>query len=85
MNVPNEEIDSAGEYISLFPEVTHCYQRLPQPNFPYNLYSMLHCTNLRRCEELIEKIVKSIRVNDFKVLYSSKELKKTSMKYFVSG
>lgn len=84
MNIPEEEIEKAGEFISSFSEVTHCYQRSPHPDFLYNLYAMLHCSSLKKCKEFVEEIMGSIKVNYYELLYSNRELKKTSMKYFIS-
>ncbi len=41
-NVPDELITPLGTRISQFPFVTLCYQRPKQPEWPYNLYCMIH-------------------------------------------
>ena len=41
-NVPDELITALGTRISQFPFVTLCYQRPKQPEWPYNLYCMIH-------------------------------------------
>ena len=40
--VPEERIEEVGRIMSEFREVTHCYQRAPQGDWKYNLYTMVH-------------------------------------------
>lgn len=55
-NVPDELITQLGGHISRFPFVTLCYQRPRQPEWPYNLYCMIHgkdrATVLAQLEQL---------------------------------
>lgn len=41
-NVPDELIAQLGGHACRFPFVTLCYQRPRQPEWPYNLYCMIH-------------------------------------------
>ena len=41
-NVPDDLIKQLGGHISRFSFVTLCYQRPRQPEWPYNLYCMIH-------------------------------------------
>lgn len=80
--VNNEDIHSIGEYMASIPEVSHCYERIPYPFWDYNLYTMIHEKDMERCDKIIQDISDAIGVTEYKVLYSTHELKKTSMKYF---
>lgn len=80
--VPEDKIEEVAAIACSFSEVTHCYQRPTYPNWPYNFFTMIHGESKEQCEEIIRKIAKSISINDYKILYSTKELKKSSMKYF---
>ncbi|MDP2903971.1 MAG: AsnC family transcriptional regulator [Methylovulum sp.] len=55
-NVPDELITQRGGHVSCFPFVTLCYQRPRQPEWPYNLYGMIHGKDravvLRQLEQL---------------------------------
>ncbi len=57
-NVPDSLIKQLGRMISQFPFVTLCYQRPQQPEWPYNLYCMIHgkdkATVLKQLDQLIE-------------------------------
>lgn len=80
--VPPEKISEIGRILSSFPEVSHCYQRPTRPHWPYNLFSMIHATSKAECEKTIQKISKTIDIADYLPLYSLKEFKKVSMRYF---
>jgi DNA-binding Lrp family transcriptional regulator len=79
-----KEIDEAGQEISKLQEVSHCYQRKTYQNWPYNFYAMMHAKNKEELENKVEELVKKYKIRDYQILYSTEELKKTSMKYFSS-
>lgn len=80
--VNNKDIHSIGEYLASIPEISHCYERIPYPFWDYNLYTMIHEKDMEKCNRIIQDISDTIGVTEYRVLYSTRELKKTSMKYF---
>ncbi len=80
--VPPDRIEEVGRAVAAYPEVTHCYQRAPAPGWPYNLYSMVHRRSETECRELVRRISAAIGVEDYIVLFSTAELKRSSMQYF---
>lgn len=80
--IPENRIEEAAKIICLFKEVTHCYQRPTFDGWPYNLFTMVHGETTDYCENVIKQISDSIKVQDYKVLYSLRELKKSSKRYF---
>ncbi len=81
--LPPEELKSAGEKLAAFPEVTHCYQRRQRPEWPYNLYAVIHCRTRKACEQLAARLAVTIGHNNYRLIYSTAELKKESMQYFI--
>ena len=79
-----KEIDEIGKEISNLEAVSHCYQRKSYQNWPYNFYAMIHARSKKELENMIEQLVEKYKINDYQILYSTEELKKTSMKYFIS-
>ena len=75
-------IDAVGEQIAAYEAVTHCYRRDPAPDWPYNLYTMVHARDEAACREIARKIAEDIGVSEYTMLFSRRELKKTSMQYF---
>jgi DNA-binding Lrp family transcriptional regulator len=80
--VPPDRIEEVGRAVAAFPEVTHCYQRATAPGWPYNLYSMVHRRSEAECRELVRQISAAVNVKDYIVLFSTAELKRSSMQYF---
>lgn len=75
------ELDRVGKMFAQNPQVTHCYSRLTFPDWPYNLYTMLYSDNPASCEELARQMSLSSGVEDYQILHSTRELKKTSMNF----
>ncbi|MEA1967944.1 MAG: Lrp/AsnC family transcriptional regulator [Thermodesulfobacteriota bacterium] len=71
-----------GEQMASFDEVTHCYRRAPVEGWPYNIYTMVHASDEKACYAIAKKISRAVSVDEYSLLFSRKELKKTSMKYF---
>jgi DNA-binding Lrp family transcriptional regulator len=65
-----------------FKEVSHCYRRDPAPQWPYNLYTMIHGKDEADCRRAADKMAQKTGVQKYKLLFSRREFKKTSMKYF---
>jgi siroheme decarboxylase len=80
--VDENRIDEVGGFLSGLDEITHCYRRNPSEEWPYNFYTMIHAASKEACHQLVEKISQKIKVSVFQILFSQKELKKTSMQYF---
>lgn len=80
--VAQNRVDEVGKLIASYKEVTHCYKRASYPEWPYNLYAMIHGKSKSDCEKVAFEISKRIGIDEYKLLYSTKEFKKTSMEYF---
>jgi DNA-binding Lrp family transcriptional regulator len=80
--VPDDKIEDIGEMMADFREVTHCYQRKPQNDWRYNLFTMVHGDSKDECYEIARRMSKTSGINEYALLFSEKEFKKTSMEYF---
>lgn len=81
--VPTEQVADVGQKLATYPEVTHCYERPTFPDWPYNLFTMVHGRRREECEAIAQRMAQEVGIENYRLLYSTKELKKTSMKYFV--
>ena len=81
--VPEERITEVGGKLGAFPQVSHCYQRPVYADWPYNVFSMIHCKSEDEAENMAKIIQNQINVDDYKILFSSREFKKTRVEYFV--
>ena len=78
----DEELDSLGEYLARQPEVTHCYHRPAYPDWPYNLYAMVHGKTKEECLSIAAKLARLPSLKDYRVLFSTREFKKIRLKLF---
>ncbi len=65
-----------------FDEVSHCYRRNPTARWPYNLYTMVHAEDEASCYDIARQMSLKAKVETYALLFSRRELKKTSMEYF---
>jgi DNA-binding Lrp family transcriptional regulator len=71
-----------GETMAGFRAVSHAYQRPSYPDWPYNLFTMVHGRNEEECEQTLSAIAEATGITDRHALYSTKEFKKVRVRYF---
>ena len=83
-NVPDQQIDQLGEQLGALDDVSHCYRR-PRylPEWPYNLFAMVHGADRDEVREKVNNIALLLGDADqgHKILFSTKILKKTGMRF----
>jgi siroheme decarboxylase len=80
--VPEERAEETGRRMAEYAAVSHCYQRPVYADWRYNIFSMIHGRKVGDCEKVVEAIQQAIGIDDYAVLYSTKEYKKTRVRYF---
>jgi DNA-binding Lrp family transcriptional regulator len=80
-DAPAELVEKAGERISSFAEVSHCYERPKFDGFVYNLYAMMHGKSRKELTETAAKIARAAGLGAYRILWSEKEYKKVSPRY----
>lgn len=80
--VEEDRIDEVGEKMAENPSVSHCYSRVTSEKWPYNLYTMIHAQDRDTCRTMAHELSEKTGVADYVLLFSTRELKKTSMVYF---
>jgi DNA-binding Lrp family transcriptional regulator len=83
--VPEDQISEVGAKLGSFPQVSHCYERPTYSDWPYNVFSMIHCKTHAEANEMAKTIQDQIHVDDYRILFSSREFKKTRVEYFVEN
>jgi len=82
-NVPDELIKELGEQLGTLPFVSHCYER-PRflPEWPYNLFAMLHGKSKDEVAEKVQQVVQLLGDHciGYELLYSTEILKKTGLR-----
>ena len=81
--VPDDKIDEVGCKLASFPQVSHCYRRPEYPDWPFNLFSMIHARTIRAAKKIAIELSNFVGINEYRILFSSREFKKERVKYFV--
>jgi len=77
-----DAVEAAGRTLAGFRDVTHCYEREEIPGFPYNLFAMIHAGSYEEALAKFHKLSEAAGLDDGGVLFSLREFKKTSPRYF---
>ena len=83
-DVPDDRLDDVGKRLSGQECVTLCYQRPRRlPDWPYNLFCMIHGKQRERVLDYIETLVASLELQDIprKVLFSGRRFKQRGARY----
>lgn len=80
--VSKKQLEEAGNKLSSILSVSHCYQRKAHDDWPYNLYAMIHGRTRKEVEDIVEHFIKHMCISQYRILFSTNELKKVSIKYF---
>lgn len=80
--VPEEMQEEIGAKMATYQAVSHCYLRPTYPDWPYNVFTMVHGRDEEEVEEILYMIEKETGITDRFVLYSTKEYKKIRVEYF---
>ena len=82
-DVPEESVEEVGQKLASASEVTHCYARPRSSEWPYRLYTMVHARTREECSQVADRLASEVGVESYKLVFSSREFKKTSPRYFV--
>ena len=80
--VDPECLDKVAKQMAASPSVSHCYDRTTAPDWPYNLYTMVHGHSREECERIVAGLSAETGVEERAMLYTKREWKKVSMRYF---
>jgi len=84
-DVPDHQVEEAAACMTGQSEVSHCYLRPRHASWPYNLYAMIHGASEDEVHAVAQRIARATGVDSYRVLFSSRELKKTAPRYFAEG
>ena len=81
--VSDDKIDEVGYKLASFPQVSHCYRRPVYPDWPFSLFSMIHARTVEAANKIAVELSNFVGINEYRILFSSREFKKERVKYFV--
>ncbi|MDY6917283.1 MAG: AsnC family transcriptional regulator [Chloroflexota bacterium] len=74
--VPLLMVEEAGETMSAFSEVSHCFEREASERWPYNIFAMVHARTRDDCRQTVGSIAARIGIEEYKTLFTTREFKK---------
>ncbi|MFO0996968.1 MAG: AsnC family transcriptional regulator [Alphaproteobacteria bacterium] len=83
-DIADERISETGHMVGALPFVSHCYRRPRRlPDWPYNLFAMVHGRARAEVEAKVEEIAHLLGAasRGHTVLYSTRILKKTGLRF----
>ena len=76
-------VEQCGTEAARHNHISHVYYRPSSaPDWPYELYTMIHGRSQDDCRAVVEALCRETGLDDYAMLFSLKELKKVSMRYF---
>ncbi len=75
-------VDDFGSSLAAMREISHCYARECPEDWPYNMFTMIHSRSEDKLVDLVNEIAERFSIDQYKILRTVRELKKTSMRYF---
>jgi len=77
-----DQIEEAGIKLAEHAKVSHCYQRAISEDWPWPLYTMIHCRTESELKKTISELAAASNLSDYRVLRTLKEYKKSRVTYF---
>ncbi|MHC4713864.1 MAG: siroheme decarboxylase subunit beta [Planctomycetota bacterium] len=74
-------LEECGRAFAGEDSVTHCLSRKSNPDWPYNLYTMVHAADPARLLSWVRGAAERFGVEDYLVMETVEELKKSPTKY----
>lgn len=80
--VPEERVEEVGRFFSSKSFISHCYLREASPDWPYNLYTMIHAKKEEEILELVQKLAEELNLKKYEILFTEKEITRKYVSYF---
>ncbi|WP_240702773.1 Lrp/AsnC family transcriptional regulator [Thermodesulfobacterium sp. TA1] len=79
--VDEEKAEEIGKLLAQRPYISHCYLRKTYPDWPYNLYTMVHGKSREEVLSMIKGIAEEFEIKDYEVLFTQKEIVRKHARY----
>lgn len=80
--VAPQDVERVGRILAQCPAVSHAYERPTFPGWPYNVFGMIHGHSREECLDTAAELARATGISDYRVLFSTREFKKSSRIYF---
>lgn len=80
--VSEDEVEKIGTLLASKPFISHCYLRETLPDWPYNLYTMIHAQNEEEILKIVENLSFEFNLKNYQILFTEKEIVRKYTSYF---
>lgn len=81
-DIPQNQIDGIAQKLADEACVTLCYQRPRRPNWPFNLFCMIHGKERTQVQQQVEQIIQKHQFNfPYELLFSTRQHKQRGARY----
>lgn len=81
-DIEDDVSEKNGIKAAEFSAVSHCYLRPRYEGWNYNLFTMIHASNIDEINKTISQMASELTAKDYRILTSILEYKKVRIKYF---
>ena len=74
--VKKSRVDEIGKKLAALQIVSHCYEREIFKGWPYNIFAMMHSSNIKDIHRTVERFVRKDGIKSFAILPTAAKLKK---------
>jgi len=79
--VPDDQLSSFADHVRNISHITHCYRRRTWPDWPWQVYTMIHGKSLSDCRAIIEQLQQAFPQARYLPMRTVKEFKKSRVNY----
>ncbi len=80
--VSENKVEEIGKFMASKPFVSHCYLRETLPDWPYNLYVMIHAENEEEILKIVKNLSQELNLKNYQILFTEKEIVRKYTSYF---
>ncbi len=75
------DVERAGAALAALGEVTHCYERIATPDWPWNVYTMVHGAGEEELRAWASDVSARLALGRYLMLFTRGELKRSAPRY----
>ncbi|WP_038041395.1 Lrp/AsnC family transcriptional regulator [Thermodesulfobacterium hveragerdense] len=79
--VEEERAEEVGQALAQRPYISHCYLRKTYPDWPYNLYTMVHGKSREEVLSVVKEISEEFGLKEYEILFTQREIVRKHAKY----
>lgn len=79
--IEDDRVEEVGNILASFPEVSHAYERPSSKSWPFNVYTMVHGTEMDEVGRTVKAMSEASGITNYRQLVTERELKKVPPTY----